>query len=108
MIVLRRRFLFWLVKAYAKRWGKNIVLYFGVGLLIFFIINMVLSYSITRLLFVKKETIGMIGPYTTDDLPQEILSKISKGLTKTEKDGFSLPDIAEKWKIAPSGKAYAF
>ena len=108
MIVLRRRFLFWLVKAYAKRWGKNIVLYFGVGLFIFFIINMVLSYSITRLLFVKKETIGMIGPYTTDDLPQEILSKISKGLTKTEKDGISLPDIAEKWKIAPSGKAYAF
>jgi len=50
----------------------------------------------------------MVGPYTTDDLPQEILSKISKGLTKTQIDGVVLPDIAEKWKIAPNGKAYAF
>ena len=108
MIVLRKRLLFWLIKAYVKRWGRNIVLYFGVGLFIFFIINIALSYSITRLPFVKKTTIGMVGPYTTDNLPQEILDKISKGLTKTEKDGSIKPDIAEKWKIAPNGKAYAF
>lgn len=108
MIVLRKRLLFWLIKAYAKRWGKNIILYFGVGLFIFFIINLFLSYSIMRLPYVAKETIGIVGPYTTDDLPQEILSKISKGLTKTEKDGSIKPDIAEKWKIAPNGKAYVF
>lgn len=108
MIVLRKRLLVWLIKAYVKRWGKNIILYFGAGLFIFFIVNIALSYSIMRLPFVAKETIGMVGPYTTDDLPQEILSKISKGLTKTEKDGSIKPDIAEKWKIAPNGKAYAF
>ncbi len=108
MIVLRKRLLIWLLKAYLKKWGKNIIFYFGAGLFIFLIVNMALSYSITRLPFVKKETIGMVGPYTTDDLPYEILSKISKGLTKTAKDGVVLPDIAEKWKIAPNGKAYAF
>lgn len=108
MIVLRKRLLFWLIKAYAKRWGRNIIVYFGVGLFIFFIINMALSSSLTRLSFIKKETIGMVGPYTVDNLPQEILSIISRGLTKTEKDGSIKPDIAEKWKIAPNGKAYAF
>lgn len=108
MIVLRKRLLIWLIKAYVKRWGKNIVLYFGVGLFVFFIVNIVLSSSLTRLPFVEKETIGMVGAYTTDNLPKEILDKISKGLTKTEKDGVVLPSIAEKWKIAPSGKAYAF
>lgn len=108
MIVLRKRLLIWLIKAYARRWGRNIILYFGVGLVIFFIINMILSYSIILLPFVKKETIGMVGPYTTDNLPQEILSKISRGLTRTEKDGSIKPDIAEKWKISPNGKAYAF
>ena len=41
-------------------------------------------------------------------LGQEILDKVSRGLTKTEKNGRVVPDIAEKWKIAPSGKAYAF
>ena len=108
MIVLRKRLLIWLIKAYAKRWGKNIIIYFGIGLFIFFIINMALSYSVTRLPFIEKETIGIVGPYTTDDLPQEILSEISKGLTKTRRDGTILPDIAQKWKISPNGKAYAF
>ncbi|MDO8583156.1 MAG: ABC transporter substrate-binding protein [bacterium] len=108
MIVLRRRLLFWLIKAYITRWGKNIVIYFGIGLFIFFLLNIVLSYFITKLPFIEKETVGMVGPYTTDNLPQEILSKISRGLTKTEKDGSVIPDIAEKWKIAPNGKAYAF
>jgi len=41
-------------------------------------------------------------------MPSEILSRISRGLTKTEVDGTVKPDIAEKWKIAPNGKGYAF
>ena len=108
MIVLRKRLLFWLIKAYLKRWGRNIFIYFGIGLFIFFLLNIILSYSITRLPFTEKETIGMVGSYAIDELPLEILSKISKGLTKTEIDGTVKPDIAEKWKIAPNGKAYAF
>ena len=108
MIVLRKRLLFWLIKAYLKRWGRNIIIYFGIGLFIFFLLNIALSYFITLLPFIEKETIGMVGPYTTDNLPQEILDKISKGLTKTGKNGIVTPEIAEKCKIAPSGKAYAF
>ncbi len=108
MIVLRKRLLIWLIKAYIKKWGKNIVIYFGVGLFVFFILNLTLPYFMTKLPFVEKETIGMVGPFTIDSLPAEILTKISKGLTKTEKDGTVKPDIAEKWKISPNGKAYAF
>lgn len=108
MIVLRKRLLFWLIKAYLKRWGRNILIYFGIGLLVFFIFNKFLSYFITRLSFAEKETVGMIGSYTIDSMPLEILGKISKGLTKTEIDGTVKPDIAEKWKISPNGKAYAF
>ena len=108
MIVLRKRLMLWLIKAYVKRWGRNIVIYFGIGLFVFFLLNLFLSYFITRLPFVEKETIGMVGPYTADSLPQEILSKLSRGLTKIEKDGSAAPDVAQKWKIAPNGKAYAF
>lgn len=108
MIVLRKRLLFWLVKAYLKKWGRNIIIYFGIGLLVFFLFNKILSYTMTHLPFTEKETIGMIGSYTMDSLPQEILSKISRGLTRTEANGTVRPDIAEKWKIAPDGKAYAF
>lgn len=108
MIVLRRRLIFWLLKAYVRRWGKNIAIYFGVGLFIFFLINRILSYSITRMPFVEKETIGMIGAYTPDRLPEEVLTKVSMGLTKTQKDGSVVPNAAAKWKISPNGKGYAF
>lgn len=108
MIVLRKRLIYWLIKAYFKRWGKSIFIYFGIGLFVFFLLNLSLPYFKTHLPFTKKETIGMVGPYTVDSLPQEVLTKISKGLTKTESDGTVKPDIAERWKIAPNGKAYAF
>jgi len=108
MIVVRKRLMFWLVKAYFKKWGKSILIYFGVGLIVFFLLNNLLSYTMTRMPFVQKETIGMVGPYTIDSLPQEIISKISRGLTKAQKDGTIVPDLVEKWKIAPNGKAYAF
>jgi len=108
MVVIRKRLLFWLIKAYLEKWGKSILVYFGIGLFIFFLLNIFLSYFITRLPFVEKETVGIVGPYYADSLPQEVLSKISRGLTKTEKDGSVKPDIAEKWKISPNGKSYAF
>lgn len=108
MIILRKRLVFWLIKAYIKRWGRNIIIYFGIGLFIFILLNTFLPYFITLLPFVEKETIAMVGPYTSDSLPQEVLSKISRGLTRTEMDGSIKPDIAEKWKIAPNGRAYAF
>jgi peptide/nickel transport system substrate-binding protein len=108
MVVLRKRLIFWLLKAYFKRWGKSILIYFGVGLVVFFLLNLVLSYFVTKLPFIQKQTIGTVGSYTLDSLPREIISKISEGLTKMDEDGTVRPDIAEKWKIAPNGKAYAF
>jgi len=108
MIVLRKRLMFWLLKAYFKRWGKNILIYFGVGLFIFLLLNLTVPFFLIHLPFSQKETIGIVGAYTTDSLPPEILGKLSRGLTKTEPDGTVKPDIAEKWKIAPNGKAYAF
>lgn len=108
MIVLRKRLLLWLMKAYLKKWGRSILIYFGIGLVVFFLLNKTVSYLIARLPFMEKETVGIVGSYTLDTLPQEILSKISRGLTKTEADGTVEPDLAEKWKIAPNGKGYAF
>ena len=108
MIVLRKRLIFWLLKAYLQRWGKSILIYFGVGLFVFFLLYLTVPFFLIRLPFSQKETIGIVGAYTIDSLPPEILGKLSRGLTKTESDGTVKPDIAEKWKIAPNGKAYAF
>jgi peptide/nickel transport system substrate-binding protein len=108
MIVVRKRLFFWLIKAYFQKWGKSILIYFGIGLVIFALLSRLIPFFTSRLPFVQKESIGMLGPYTVSSLPPEILNQLSGGLTKTQKDGTVVPDIAQKWKIAPNGKAYAF
>jgi len=108
MIVVRKRLLFWLIKAYLKKWGKSILVYFGIGLVVFFLLNKFLPYFVSHLPFVEKETIGMVGAYNPDSLPKEITSKISRGLTKVDSDGTVRSDVAEKWKISPNGKSYVF
>jgi peptide/nickel transport system substrate-binding protein len=108
MVVIRRRLIFWLLKAYFKKWGKSILAYFMVGLVVFYLLSIFVPYFITHLPFTEKESIGMVGAYTIESLPKEILTKVSRGLTRTEADGTVKPDIANKWKIAPNGKGYAF
>lgn len=108
MITIRRRLIFWLIKAYIKKLGKTILLYFAIGLFIFFVFRLFFGHFLTKFQLSQRETIGMVGTYTLDDLPSSVLSKISKGLTSVAKDGKALPDIASKWKIGSNGKKYIF
>ncbi len=108
MIIIRRRLIFWLVKAYIKRWRNSILSFFGIGLLVFFIFNFVLGSFLGKLSFSQNESIGIVGAYTIDDLPSEILYKISRGLTSVAPDGTVTPDIAYKWVRGNNGKTYVF
>lgn len=107
MAVFRKRLLFWLFKAYLRKWGKIIVLSFLAGLLIFFAL-IYASENLSHLLPHRKERVGMVGAYTTDNLPPQILSKISRGLTKVNENGEIEPDVAAKWEIKDSGRTYIF
>lgn len=107
MIVFRKRLILWLIKAYMKKWGKTIFIYFVAGLFIFFILRFI-SGVFSRLPFDKRETIGIVGSYTVDNLPGQILSQISYGLTRANEDGTASPLAAEKWKIINNGKVYVF
>lgn len=108
MILFRRRLIFWLIKAYAKRMWKTILVYFAVGLSIFFILSWGLNFFTDKFPFMQKETIGFVGAYTPDSLPQVILSKLSKGLTAVNEDGIPMPSAAQSWKIENNGKTYIF
>ncbi len=108
MIVFRRRLLYWLIKAYIKKWGKLILLYFAIGLFVFFAFNLVFSTIAAKIHFAKKETIGIVGAYRIEDLPSTILYKISRGLTSVKKDGIVKPDVASYWKIENNRKTYVF
>lgn len=104
----RRRLIFWLLKAYLKRSGKMIVFSFLIGLLAFFILKYGVNYFIPLLPFSSEKKIGLEGAYTVDNLPFEIISKVSVGLTKLDKNYNVVPGVAKSWEIKDDGKTYIF
>ncbi len=108
MIAIRRRLILWLLKAYLKRWGKIILIYFGLGLLVFFVFRSIFGFIVSEVTLFRKSTIGIVGAYTIDDLPPSILYKISSGLTYVGDDGVPIPSIAKSWKIDNNDKTYTF
>lgn len=108
MIVIKRRLLFWLIRAYVKKWGKAILFFFVLGLVFFFIFRSAITIMLTRFGVMPKETIGIVGVYTADSLPPTILSKLSDGLTKISDNDTPIPDLATSWKIDDDGKKYTF
>jgi peptide/nickel transport system substrate-binding protein len=108
MAVIRTRLWFWLVKAYIKRWGKLMALFFFLGLCIFFLLLYYYPLIIRVIPFERKTVIGLTGAYTVDNIPEIIQNKISRGLTRVDNDASIKPDLALKWEILDKGKTYIF
>ena len=108
MAVFRKRLIFWLLRAYLRRWGKVIILSFILGLVIFFGASFSSKYFMRLLPAEKKSRIGVIGSYTADNLPLFITNGISHGLTRINDDGTIVPDAAEDWEVKDGGKTYSF
>lgn len=108
MITFRRRLIVWLIKAYFKKWGRSILVFLAIGLLAFFALRILIRVIPSTFPFIQKETIGMAGAYTINDLPHPILKMVSRGLTSVSYDGTIKPDIAGAWKIGENGREYTF
>lgn len=108
LFLKKRRLITWLITAYLKRWGKSIFLFFGVGLLVFLIVVLNLSFIESKLPFSTNTSIGLVGSYPSDKLPQVILNRVSIGLTKVAEDGSINPGAAKSWQIKDGGKTYVF
>lgn len=108
MITFNRRLVFWIAKAYFKRWWKIIIFCFIIGLGIFFLLRTFFSYLLVKFPLSHKEIIGVVGSYTIDSMPSFIMNDISRGLTKLDKNGVPHPDLASSWKIQNNGKTYIF
>lgn len=108
MVVLRRRLIFWLIKAYIKKSKKILLFSFLGGLLIFFALLFGARYLKVLLTFNRQPVVGIIGSYRRDDLPPIVVEKLSRGLTRVEKDGSFKNDLAESYTIGDGGKVYNF
>lgn len=107
-MVVRRRLLFWLIKAYLKRWGKVIFAFFIGGLIIFFAFLKFLDFLLPKVHLGKTDSIGIVGAYEVSGLPQVVLSDISIGLTQISDKGEIIPGIAKSWQVEDGGKSYIF
>ncbi len=108
MIVIRRRLLFWLIKAYLKRSGKIIALSFIAGLVFFFCLLSLSKYFSRFIVIHRKVIVGLVGAYKANSLPPEIVNRISEGLTSIASDGSVKPAVASSWSIRDNGKTYVF
>ncbi len=107
-LLRRRRLIFWLIRAYFKKLKKTIFASFIFGLLVFFAVYFGWGIIVPGLPFNQHVVVGMVGSYTTDTLPSDILYKISQGLTYVSPDGTAKPDLASSWNIENNGKTYVF
>lgn len=95
----------WTVKAFLKRYGKISAFSLIIGLAGFFLISKVSPYLPKPK---RHERIGLVGKYTPDQLPQEILALLGQGLTSVAKNGSAIQGLASRWEISEDGLTYTF
>ncbi|MEX2007795.1 MAG: ABC transporter substrate-binding protein [Candidatus Levyibacteriota bacterium] len=104
----RKRLIIWLVRAYLKKHGRTILLFFAAGILSFLILFLTKDFFVARLPFIHRESVGLVGSYDVNTLPSSILLNISRGLTAVDGNGKITPSLATSWKIEDGGKKYTF
>lgn len=97
------RYIYRLIEAFFKRFRAIILAGTFIGILFF----LVLYFVIPKITF-DNQTIGLVGRFTTDNMPEEISLKLSKGLTTINIDGNVLPAIAKSWESSDGGKTWIF
>ncbi len=108
MVFVRRRYYIWLFKAYSKRWKKTIIASILFGGIFFFLFFFAFSVYIQPVLEKSVEKIGISGFYTPENIPLNISSQLSYGLTRIDNTGRILPGAASSWEIKDKGKEYIF
>ena len=79
-----------------------------IGLVFGLFIFIAIKYFFPVFFGTTTEYIGITGRYHTDSMPNEILGLISEGLTKIDKEGEVVSDLAESWKTKDGGKTWIF
>ncbi|MFI5265681.1 MAG: hypothetical protein ACHQT7_02960, partial [Candidatus Levyibacteriota bacterium] len=71
MVLVRRRYYIWLLKAYFKRWKRTIFTSLLLGAAAFFLFTLFLNYYVFPVFNNSVEKIGYAGSFTITTLPEE-------------------------------------
>ncbi|PIU02463.1 hypothetical protein COT66_00035 [Candidatus Shapirobacteria bacterium CG09_land_8_20_14_0_10_49_15] len=93
-----------LVKAIWAKHQKLIILGFLVGAASFWLLP-----QLAKTVFKSTtQRIGLVGKFTTEQLPLEVGRLIGQGLTSVTEDGQVQPQLAESWTVSDNGREYLF
>lgn len=104
----RKRLLFWLIKAYYRKRKKTLFAFFVAGILLAGFFIWVFPFIQPYFKITNSDTIGLVGSYTLENLPESIQEKISIGLTSIAPDGSASPSAAATFTQSTDGKVYTF
>lgn len=104
-MVKKIRFFWRLLITFFVRRKEIVLASFLIGILSFFLLPAILSFLPKRQ---KTESIGLVGRYTLENIPESIQKLISLGLTQIKEDGTVSPGLAREWSINDNGKTYTF
>ena len=99
------RFFFNLAREYLKKRYRLIILGIFLGIIFFLFIP---NFWQKVPFFSKTKKIGVVGKYTLEEIPDEIQSLMSQGLTKISGDDEVIPALAESFEVKSEGKEYVF
>lgn len=97
------RYILRLIQAFFKRFKAIILIGIIVGVFVFLILSLLLP-SLNSV----NERVGLVGRYTTDNIPEDITNKLSNGLTKIDENGNAVPALAKSWESSDGGKTWVF
>lgn len=95
----------WIITGFLRKHGKLLSLGIVVGILLTITLPPLLVSFQKRTTVV---TIGIVGRYRTRELPEDITSTISEGITTTDEDGSAKPGLASSWAVSDDGLVYTF
>lgn len=105
LIQKKVRFFFHFLSAIIKKQLRNIIIGILLGVFFYFSAPFVIKTLLKQKPFV---VIGRIGQFTTNEIPDDILSDISFGLTKVTDKSEVLPSLAESWSSEDDEKTFRF
>lgn len=96
---------FWYIQAFLKKYSVQIIS----SSIITLVVAVALNIFVARLPKAKQEyKIGLVGQYSSTQLPQIVSSFINGGLVKLDDQLEPKPNIAEKWTVTENDTLYTF
>src|SRR3989339_1081527 len=106
MIKKAFRYYYWLLLEFIKKYSRLILMSFFIGFIS--LIGFLSVSPYLKLIFNKQEVIGLVGRYDFNNLPDEIMTKVSNGLVTISEKGEIIPVLANSWEVKDEGKQYRF